>query len=279
MGAFNFNKQPNNEKIDKPFDFGMESNTENKADITTPEDDVVYVDEQEDDYEYTTTEDIRAHSNRAIKPPLILEEYPDSYPFRTGDLARFLGIKEQNVRNFMKLYLDKYIQPETDSKGRIYTKEQMIKIEEIYNTWYICGFSWPDIEKMLASEMGAVHIAKDNIAAGEELAELIKVWLNEAIQNHSPTMALEDKQMLEALNEKLEASEKTINELKDEVNLQRLAMKTQTETFQNILEGQSAAAKEQKELLIQLQETNKQLKEQNDLLIQQTKKKKFLFFK
>lgn len=279
MGAFNFNKQPNNEKIDKPFDFGMENNTENQTDITTPEDDVVYVDEQEDDYEYTTTEDIRSHSNRATKPPLILEEYPDSYPFRTGDLARFIGIKEQNVRNFMKLYLDKYIQPETDSKGRIYTKEQMIKIEEIYNTWYIRGFSWPDIEKMLASEMGAVHTAKDYLAAGEELAELIKVWLNEAIQNHSPAMALEDKQMLEALNEKLEASEKTINELKDEVNLQRLAMKSQTETFQNILEGQSAAAKEQKELLIQLQETNKQLKEQNDLLIQQTKKKKFLFFK
>lgn len=280
MGAFNFDNQTNNQKFDKPFDFGFDDAVKESADNTTAEESEI--NDTDNDYtEYIPDEFVRYDNTNAKKKPISLDDYPDSYEFRMGELARYLNAKEQNIRNIMKLYLDKFIKPEVDSKGRIFTKEQILKIEDIYNTWLDRGISWPDIEKMLSSELGSVYTAKDNLTAGEEMAELIKSWLEETVKNLSPTMALEDKEMLAAVTEKLESNEKAISELKENIKLQEAAMRSQSESFQEILISQNKAAKEQQELLKQLQEQNRQLQEQNTLLLEQTKekKKKFLFFK
>lgn len=271
MGAFNFNNLTNEQNIEKPSSF--ESNRKSPNLDTDINDDELLSDDEydDDDVEYVPEEYIRYAGH---KKPISLDEYPDSYIFRTGELARYLNDKEQNIRNIMNLYLDAFIKPESDGKGRMFTKEQMIKIEEIYNMRQSHGYSWPDIQRILSSELGPVQTAKDNLAAGEEMAELIKSWLKQTLENYSPAMALEDKEMLKEVTEKLNANEKALSELKESIKLQEAAMRNQAESFQEIIISQSRASKEQSVLLEQLKEQNIQLQEQNALLLEQTKPKK-----
>lgn len=280
MGAFNFNDQANKQRFEKPFDFDF--GDESKDTKTMDERLTDETDGGDEDYvEYTEQDFVKYETGKFRTKPISLDDYPDTYIFRTGELARYLNAKEQNIRNIMNLYLDKFIKPEVDSKGRMFTKDQVMQIEEIYHTWRDRGISWPDIEKMLTSELGSVYTAKDNLSAGKEMIDLFKSWLEEALRNHSSAMALEDKEMLVAVTEKLDSNEKAILELKENVKLQEAAMRTQSESFQEILLSQNKAAKEQAELLRQLQEQNEQLKAQNSILLEQTKpkKKKFPFFK
>lgn len=332
MGALNINKVDPETGSSSKFNFGIRK--ENPTPKEQPITDIIdedsniesedAIDEQEiikhlseDEYEDagniewpTAPKEKKLKNERYLRERINLDLYPDEYKFKVGEISRYMGIPAQDIRNCLNYGIEEFIQPEKNETGlRLFTKEQVLLFENVYNKWKASGKSLQDIILETKSEMGHVVYAPSQLAAAEEMSKLIKEWVDKAeernkqfyekmeensrewlelkLREFTTTTLLEDHSQLEKMDEKIEKEIIHSKELNEQVKRQEETLLKQSESLIELTEISSRQAEElakQTDIinnLIKQQSSSdeyiKEIREQNELLKEQLNKKKGFF--
>ncbi len=217
--------------------------------------------------------------------------------YKTKDVAKELGITEQDVRNYDKIFSEYLNVQRTSSGHRRYTREYIDKLAAILELKRINNYTFEQTKEALSTDEGQIMSARDEMDRLHKLLELM-----------TSRIEISGKEVKQAVREEIQRTfeENAARLLTDqsEKNEQIEALKRQNEELKEALvANQTASAQSITELKEQLNESKKQnekivemlssvladqqskesrineLAEQNEkVLAEVTKKKKGWFF-
>lgn len=219
-----------------------------REDYDIPKSDTVEIEEIDYDYEpfYTEKKRHRAKRNDTI---INLDDYPDEHEFKIGELASYMNLSPQTVRNIL-VYIEEIIQPIRKESGtRYFRKEHILEFESIYEMYSQNDKTWEEIALSLKAESGKIVTAPDKIKSAEIMMNTMNEKLEETL-----------KPLLSAIATQGALLDKALEALQQEKMEKELALEdksTQMEEIKMLIETQS----QQNELLIK---QNAELKERLD---------------
>ena len=218
--------------------------------------------------------------------------------YKTKDVAKELGITEQDVRNYDKRF-EEYLNVERTASGhRKYTREYIDKLAAILELKRINNYTFEQTKEALATDEGQIMSARDEMErlhklmelmtsriemSGNEVKKAVKEEINATIQGLASNLLTDSKrndEQIEALvkqNEELKdalvanktASAQSISELKEQLNKSN----RQNDEIMKMLSSVLADQQKKAAQIDDISEQNRKLMEEV------TKKKKRWFFR
>ncbi len=267
------NQEPNEESI---FEDILPDDLKTKKEDIHSEPVIETVDAEEIDYTYEPFYNEKKR-HRAKRNDIIinLDDYPDSHEFKIGELASYMNLSPQTVRNIL-VYIEEIIQPIRKESGtRYFTKEHILKFESIYEMYSQNDKTWEEIALSLKAESGKIITAPDKIKSAEVMMNAMNEKLEETLKPLLSAIATQESLLnkaLEALQQEKMEKELMLEDKSSEMEEIRKLMESQTQQNELLIK-QNAELKEKIEK--QAEDFNSKLQ----ILQEQTQPKKKGFFR
>lgn len=228
------------------------------------------------------------------------DRYPDDTLFKTGQVAAFLGMDPQMIRNSLNLGLSQFVDiKNTGDKGSVrkWTKQNIKDYRALLELKKKTGMTFEQLIEYKNHPESALVAAKTDDKAFERLMVAVRKNINESI---NAITAEQSKHMESLIDEKFQNNFSQLNSTlerslahQEEITLlkkeEEIKAQEKTEKSYELLLQQLALVTEKlgaledenkrvNERLETLSSENKTLTEQNEILLEQTKKKKGWFF-
>ena len=217
------------------------------------------------------------------------DNYPEEAEFKTAQVAKFLNINPQTVRNYEATFADvlHIRKGECDNPAyapSIWTKKDVKELRRILELKKANGWTNAELVKRLTEPATALYNASTDSKAMENLLAMLQECVDKSLSSTKESIIDELKGYI-SQTEKLLADNHNDEQLLKLSQEQAGIAKTQEEIVKanteltEMVSSLTAKVNKQEDGIEELIKQNELLKQQNELLLEQTKKKKrFLIF-